>query len=268
MEDPEEIVKLHASATGVAMVILDRPGVHNALDAIAIERLYDIFVDLATQDGVHVVLLKARGQSFCAGVDLDHMRRMTGFDIEQNKRDTQAMADMLQALYRLPKPTIALIQGPAFAAGVGLIAACDIAYAVRSATFSLPEIKLGLIPALISPYVIGAIGARQARRYFLTGERFDAETALKIGLVHGLAADADALSQAGERAIGAVLHAAPGALAEAKALIAAVAGRAIDEHLVAETARRLVERRLSDEAQEGIAAFLEKRRPAWMLPRA
>ena len=259
----DEPILLKATQAGVATITLNRPRVHNAFDAEVIELLSEIFADLAGADGVRVVLLVAAGKSFSAGADLKWMEQAARFTKQENLEDARALGEMLRRLNRLPQPTVALVQGSAFGGGVGLMAACDIVVAVRDAAFSLSEVKLGLIPATIAPYVVAAIGERQARRYFLTGERFDAEEARRIGLVHEVVEDGAALIAAGERMVERLFTAAPGALAEAKDLIEAVAGKPIDGHLIADTARRIAERRIHDEAREGIAAFLEKRRPDW-----
>ena len=259
----DEPVSMKATQAGVATITMNRPEVHNAFNAEVIESLSEILEDLAGADGVRVVMLTAVGKSFSAGADLNWMKHAAEFTEEENREDARALGEMLRRLNRLPKPTVALVQGSAFGGGVGLMAACDIVVAVRDAAFSLSEVKLGLIPATIAPYVVAAIGERQARRYFLTGERFDGEQAKAIGLVHELVDDQAALVAAGERIIERLFTAAPGALAEAKDLIAAVAGKPIDGHLIDDTARRIAERRAHDEAREGIAAFLEKRRPDW-----
>ncbi len=259
----EQPVTLKATQAGVATITLNRPEVHNAFNAEVIELLSEIFEDLAGADGVRVVLLAAAGKSFSAGADLNWMKRAGSFTEEENREDARALGEMLRRLNRLPKPTVALVQGSAFGGGVGLMAACDMVVAVREAAFSLSEVKLGLIPATIAPYVVAAIGERQARRYFLTGERFDAEAARRIGLVHELVEDGAALVAAGERIVERLFAAAPGALADAKELVAAVAGKPIDGSLIEDTARRIAERRAHDEAREGIAAFLEKRKPDW-----
>lgn len=259
----DDLVLLKATQAGVATITLNRPDVHNAFNAEVIEVLSEILDDLAGADGVRVVLLDAAGKSFSAGADLNWMKRAGSFTAEENREDARAMGEMLRRLNRMPKPTIALVQGSAFGGGVGLMAACDMVVAVRDAAFSLSEVKLGLIPATIAPYVIAAIGERQARRYFLTGERFDAVEARRIGLVHEIVDDGAALVAAGERMIERLFTAAPGAMTEAKELIAAVAGRPIDSALIEDTARRIAERRAHDEAREGITAFLEKRRPDW-----
>ncbi len=259
----EDRVLMRASPAGVATVTLNRPEAHNAFNAEVIERLSEVLGDLAGADGVRVVLLEAVGKSFSAGADLNWMKHAADFTQEENREDARALAEMLRRLNTLPKPTVALVQGAAFGGGVGLMAACDMVVAVRGAEFSLSEIKLGLIPATISPYVIAAIGERQARRYFLTGERFDADEACRIGLVHEVVEDAEALDGAGERIVERLFAAPPGALAAAKDLIAAVAGRPIDAAVIEDTARRIAERRTHAEAREGIAAFLEKRKPDW-----
>ncbi len=257
-------VLFRASPDGVATVTLNRPQVHNAFDEHVISRLRDIFDDLAGADGVRAVLVAATGETFSAGADLNWMRRAADFTHEENFKDAQALGEMLRRLNALPKPTIALVQGAVYGGGVGLVAACDIAVAVRDAIFSISEVKLGLVPAVISPYVIAAIGAREARRYALTAERFDAAEARRIGLVHEVVDDETALAAAGERIVARLIAAAPGAVAEAKDLLIAVAGRAIDDDLTDETARRIAEIRARDEGREGVAAFLEKRKPGWI----
>ena len=259
----DEPVLLKATQAGVATITLNRPEVHNAFNAEVIELLSEILDDLAGADGVRVVLLDAAGKSFSAGADLNWMKRAASFTDDENREDARALGEMLRRLNRLPKPTVALVQGSAFGGGVGLMAACDIVIAVRDAAFSLSEVKLGLIPATIAPYVVAVIGERQARRYFLTGERFDGAAAQAIGLVHELVDDGAGLIAAGERMVERLFAAAPGALGEAKDLIEAVAGKPIDGPLIEDTVRRIAERRSHDEAREGIAAFLEKRKPDW-----
>ena len=259
----DDCVLLDATPAGVATVTLNRPAAHNAFNAEVIERLSGVFGDLAGADGVRVVLLAAVGKSFSAGADLNWMKHAAEFSEDENREDARALGEMLRRLNTLPKPTVALVRGAAFGGGVGLMAACDMVVAVKEAEFSLSEVKLGLIPATVSPYVIAAIGERQARRYFLTGERFDAEEARRIGLVHEVVADAAGLDAAGERIVARLFAAPPGALAEAKDLVAAVAGKPIDGHLIEDTARRIAERRTHHEAREGIAAFLDKRKPDW-----
>jgi methylglutaconyl-CoA hydratase len=248
---------------GVATVTLNRPEVHNAFDETSIANLTAAFVSLDDNPDVRVVILAGAGRSFCAGADLNWMKRMAAFGHDENLADAQALAAMLRVIYALSKPTIARIHGAAYGGGVGLVAACDIALAVPEATFALSEAKLGLIPATIGPYVIEAIGARQARRYFLTAERFDAAQARAIGLVHEVVA-ADALDARIDALVAQLRAASPAAQLECKALIRGVAHRPIDEDVIAGTAEHIAAVRASNEGREGVAAFLEKRTPAWL----
>ncbi|MFQ5957844.1 MAG: enoyl-CoA hydratase-related protein [Alphaproteobacteria bacterium] len=260
----DDSVLFRASPDGVATVTLNRPEVHNAFDDAVIERLSEVFADIAGSDGIRAVLIESTGKSFSAGADLNWIRRAADYDDEENRADARALGEMLHRLNVLPRPTIALVQGAAYGGGVGVVAACDIVVAVKHATFSLTEVRLGLIPAVISPYVIAAIGARQARRYFLTAERFNAVEARRIGLVHGVVDDPSELPAAAEGIVAQIFPAAPGAVAAAKDLIFGVAGRPIDDDVIGETARRIAEVRARDEAREGVAAFLEKRKPGWV----
>lgn len=246
----------------VATVTLNRPQVHNAFDDTLIASLTAAFVSLDDHPDVRVVVLAAAGKSFCAGADLNWMKRMATFGDDENLADAKALAAMLRALYALSKPTIGRVSGAAYGGGVGLVAACDIAIAVPEATFALSEARLGLIPATIGPYVIEAIGARQARRYFLTAERFDAAQAQRIGLLHEVVA-AHAIDTRIGALIDALKAAGPSAQLECKALIRGVAHRPIDEDVIAGTARHIAAVRASPEGREGIAAFLGKRAPAW-----
>jgi methylglutaconyl-CoA hydratase len=246
----------------VATVTLNRPQVHNAFDDALIANLTAAFVSLDDHPDVRVVVLAAAGTSICAGADLNWMKRMATFGDDENLADAKALAAMLRALYALSKPTIGRVSGAAYGGGVGLVAACDIAIAVPEATFALSEARLGLIPATIGPYVIEAIGARQARRYFLTAERFDAAQAQRIGLLHEVVA-AEAIDTRIGALIDALKAASPSAQLECKALIRGVAHRPIDEDVIAGTARHIAAVRASPEGREGIAAFLGKRAPAW-----
>jgi methylglutaconyl-CoA hydratase len=212
---------------------------------------------------VRAIVLAARGPAFCAGADLDWMRRMSSYSAEENRRDARQLADMLRAVHECPKPTIARVHGDAYAGGMGLVAACDVAFAATNASFCLSETKLGLIPATISPYVIGAIGRNAARRYMLTAEKFDAAEALRIGLVQGTAA-ADALDAKLNETLSALMLTSAEAVREAKRLVREVAGRPIDEALAADTAERIAAIRASDDGREGVRAFLEKRKPRWV----
>jgi len=247
----------------VARVTLARSEVHNAFDDTLIAELTSVLAALDRDATVRAVVLLGAGKSFCAGADLNWMKKMAGYGRAENLADATALATMLKTLHRLSKPTIARVHGAVFGGGVGLVACCDIAIAAQDATFSLSETKLGLIPATIGPYVVEAIGVRQARRYFLSAERFAAAEAHRIGLVHDLC-PRDELDDAIDRLLGAVLAAGPRAQHEAKALIRAAAGRPIDERLIADTAVRIARVRGSPEGREGVAAFLEKRPPAWV----
>lgn len=259
----EDTVLLNTTRDGVAVVTLNRPKVHNAFNPDVINRLKDIFETLRGADGVRVVLLEGAGPSFSAGADLAWMRAAADWTAADNREDAGDMAGMLHALHTLPQVTIALVHGAAMAGGCGLLSACDIAIATKNASFALSEVKLGIIPAVISPYVIRAIGSRAAHRYFLTAERFDAVTAHALGLVHIVVDDNDALAKESERLVQQIFTCAPGAIHAAKQLIEAVEGRPIDSHVMADTSRRIAEARASDEAKEGLSAFLQKRKPKW-----
>ena len=253
---------LQTDARGVATLTLNRPEKHNAFDDRMITDLLQALDNIGKDKSVRVLVLRAAGKSFCAGADLDWMRRMADYDFAQNLADARRLAQLMYRLNRLHKPVIARVQGASYGGGVGLIACCDIAIASDNAIFSLSEVRLGLIPSVISPYLIAAIGSRAARRYFLSGERFDAGRALQLGLVHEVV-EPESLDASLEHCIDTVLNSGPSAQAAAKELIQQVQGRAIDESLIEETARRIAEVRASDEAREGLTAFLEKRKPDW-----
>ena len=247
----------------IARITLTRPEVRNAFNDEVIQQLKAAFEDVGQRADVRAVVLAAEGPAFCAGADLNWMRRMADYTRDENIADAGQLAAMLKAIYECPKPTIAAVQGDVFAGGMGLVAACDIAVSVRTATYCLSEVKLGLIPATISPYVIRAMGARAAHRYFLTAERFSADEAHRIGFVHELV-DADALeAQVGELAQ-ALVGASPAAVKACKKLVQDVAEREIDAALVAATVEGIAEIRASDEGREGVASFLQKRKPAWL----
>jgi len=252
---------------GVARVTLNRPELRNAFDDALIGELRRAFADVENDSSVRVMVLAGNGPAFCAGADLNWMKRMAGYGYDENLADARALAEMLAALDRLPKPTIARVHGPVFAGGTGLVAACDIALGTPEAKFCLSEAKLGLSPATISPYVMRAMGERNARRYFLTAEVFDAEEALRVGMLSSLV-PASALDSAIDELVKHLLAGGPEAHARIKALIRAVAGRRPDDALVAETAQRIAEIRGSPEGKEGIAAFLEKRRASWCSPKS
>ncbi len=247
----------------IALVALARPDVHNAFDETLIAELTRALESLDADTAVRAVVLHGHGRSFCAGADLNWMKRMAGYGHAENLADANALAAMLRTLYALSKPTIARVHGAAYGGGAGLVACCDIAVATQDATFSFSEAKLGLIPATIGPYVVEAIGTRMARRYFLTAERFTAAEAYRIGLVHDLAT-LEAIDERINELLGALVVAGPHAQAEAKALIRALAHRPIDGAVTADTAARIAKIRASPEAKEGVAAFLGKRRAAWV----
>jgi methylglutaconyl-CoA hydratase len=247
---------------GVGTLWLNRPDLHNAFDDGLIAEVTKSLESLGGNSAVRVVLLAGKGKSFSAGADLAWMKRMAGYSTAQNEADANGLANMLHMLNVLPKPTIALIQGAALGGGVGLAAACDMAIAAEDAVFALSETRLGLIPSVISPYVIAAIGVRAARRYMLTAERFDAAKALALGLVSAVV-PAEKLMAEGARIAELLRQNGPQAVGEAKSLIAHVAGRPNDAELRAETARRIARVRATAEGREGVAAFLEKRRPNW-----
>lgn len=249
-------------ARGVATLTLNRPELHNAFDDALIAELTAALTRLGCDPAVRAVILASSGRSFSAGADLEWMRRMAGQTLEVNIADAKRLAGLMHTLDRLPKPTLALVQGAAYGGGVGLVACCDVAIASERATFCLSEVKLGLTPATISPYVVNAIGPRWARRWFQTAEVLSAARAHAIGLVHEVAPEAE-LGSAGERVVAALLQGAPGAQAAAKDLVFVAEGRPVDAALADETSRRIAERRVSSEGQEGMAAFLGKRAPVW-----
>jgi methylglutaconyl-CoA hydratase len=249
---------------GVATVTLNRAEVHNAFNDTVIADLTGVLRRLGDDAKVRAVVLRAEGKSFSAGADLGWMQRMAGYGHAENLADAGALAELMRVLNFLPKPTVARVQGAAFGGGVGLIACCDIAIASDAVSFSLSEVRLGLIPAVISPYVVAAIGERAARRYFLTAERFGADEALRIGLVHQVV-PADQLDSAVDTILTRLSEGGPAAQRAAKDLIFAVTHRPIDAGLIHDTAERIATVRASSEGREGLAGFLEKRKPAWSV---
>jgi len=247
---------------GVARLRLARPEVHNAFDDVLIRELTEALTAAETEPEVRVVVLEAEGRSFSAGADLNWMRRMAGYDWDENFRDSRALGGLMSRLNGLDRPTVARVNGAAIGGGVGLVACCDIAVASDSAVFALSEVQLGLIPAVIAPYVVAAVGERRARRYFTTGERFDAATAEAMGLIHRMV-PADELDAAVDEFVDRLLATGPEAVRAAKRLVRDVARAPLDDALVTETARRIADRRASAEGREGVAAFLAKRPPAW-----
>lgn len=249
---------------GVGRLTLNRPEVHNAFDDRLIGQLTAALLSLEADRRVRFVVLAAAGKSFSAGADLAWMQRMAGYTERENLEDARALAGLMSTLDRLAKPTVALVQGAAFGGGVGLIACCDVAIASQAATFSLSEVKLGLIPAVIGPYVAAAMGPRAARRFILTAERISAQQALHHGLVHEVV-PADRLEETARHFLDHLAQGGPQAQAAAKDLIQFLAGKPIDRAMIEETAERIARIRVGDEAREGLAAFLEKRKAAWQF---
>lgn len=252
---------------GNATVMLNRPEVHNAFDPEMVDALTGVLRKLEADPKVRVVVLMGAGKSFCSGADIEHMKKSAGFTNEQNYKAAQESARMFYTLYKLRKPTVACIHGAVRGGGVGLVSACDIAIASRDATFRLSEVKIGIIPAMISPYVIGAMGRRMAHRYMISGEEFDAAEAYRIGLVHDIVEKEELLATTGRM----LLHlrsSGPDAMTAIKRLIPVSAHAPIDKNIVDETARCIAEIRGTPEAQEGMGAFLEKRKPSWIASAA
>ena len=247
---------------GVATVTLNRPEVHNAFDDSTIAQLSDAFTELDQNDSVRIVILAAAGKAFSAGGDLNWMKRMAGYTHAENLADAEKLAAMLQALNFMCKPTIARVQGAAFGGAVGLVSCCDFAIGTDRASFSLSEVKIGLAPATIAPYVVAAIGQRACRRYFQTGERFNAQTALHLGLLSEVVTE-EQLDIAITALLDTLLANSPQGQAASKQLVFEVANKAIDAHLIKHTTTVIAGLRVSEEGQEGLSAFLEKRRPNW-----
>lgn len=252
---------------GLATLTLDRPEARNALSGELVARLTDVLAELAGDRSVRIVALTGAGSVFCAGADIGEMRAAGAATPARNEADSRRFATMLERLENQPQPTVAIVNGAAYGGALGLISACDIALAADSARFALSEVRLGLVPAMISPYVIRAIGARQAHRWFLTGEAMDAATALRIGLVHETADDA-ALGPAAGRLFDALLAGGPEAQVEIKRLLRHVTGRSAagDQAMLADTAKWIARIRAGAEATEGLSAFLEKRHARWRNP--
>jgi methylglutaconyl-CoA hydratase len=248
----------------VARITLTQPEVRNAFSDEVIAEITAAFLDVGARADVRCVVLAAEGPAFCAGANLHWMRRMADYTREENIADAGKLAEMLRVIYACPQPTIARVQGDVYAGGMGLVAACDMAVAVDTAGFCLSEVKLGLIPATISPYVIRAMGARAAHRYFLTAERFDATEALRTGFVHAVVA-ADTLDAKVDELVKALVSASPNAVRACKKLVMDVAEREINAQLIAATVEGIADIRASAEGREGVQSFLQKRKPAWLL---
>jgi len=250
-------------AAHVATITLNRPEVRNAFNDEVITEMTHTFREFGTRDDVRCIVLAANGTAFCAGADLNWMKRMAGYTRAENLADATALAEMLRVIFTCPKPTVARIQGDVYAGGTGLVAACDIAVASDNANFCLSETKLGLIPATISPYVIRAMGARAAHRWFLTAERFSAAEAHRIGFVHEVVPPTELDAKVGA-IVQALVQAGPAAVKACKQLVQDVAGYEISDDLIADTVEGIADIRVSDEGREGIQAFLGKRKPSWL----
>ena len=247
----------------VATVTLNRPDVRNAFNETTITELALAFDELGRRDDVRAIVLAANGVAFCAGADLNWMKKMAGYSHAENLDDATRLADMLRTIYLCPKPVVARVQGDCYAGGMGLVAACDIVVAVEEANFCLSEVKLGLVPATISPYVIKAMGENAARRYFLTAERFSAQEAHRIGFAHEVVV-ADKLDEQVAAIVKSLVANSPNAVAEAKVLVRDIAGEEVGNALLLDTAQRIAKIRASIEGREGVASFLEKRKPSWL----
>ena len=246
----------------VATVTLNRPDVRNAFNETMIAEVTSAFQSLDGRDDVRTVVLAANGKAFCAGADLNWMKKMAGYSDEENRADAMRLAAMLSAIYRCNKPVIARVSGDAYAGGMGLICACDIVVALDTARFCLSEARLGLIPATIAPYVIRALGEQASRRYFTTAELFDCATALRLGLVSE-SVSVDQLDATVQQLAGTLCANGPHAVRACKQLVQDIAVRELDEALIADTASRIARVRASAEGREGVASFLEKRTPSW-----
>jgi methylglutaconyl-CoA hydratase len=250
---------------GVGIITLNRPERHNAFDEIMVSELSAALAAMQADATVRVLVISSTGKTFCAGADLDWMKRTGAATNEENLRDAGALAEMLRDLAYIDKPTVARVQGSAYGGGLGLVAACDVAIATFDSQFALSQVRLGIIPAVIGPYMIKAIGPRHARRYMLTGEHFAAAEAYRIGLLHEIVPDAHALDSAIGEIVTALLQSGTRALAACKELIDILADKQVDDAVLYDTAQRSADTHAGDEAKEGIAAFLEKRTPAWSI---
>lgn len=257
-------VLLRQNDNGIAELILNRPEVHNAFDDQIIESLISHLEHIDTNDNIRVLILRSNGKNFSAGADLAWMKRMAKNSHQENLQDAGRLAKLMERLNNLSKPTIGLVQGAAYGGAVGLAACCDIVIASEEAQFCLSEVKIGLIPAVISPYVVRAIGERQSRRFFLTAEAFSADTAKTFGLVHEVVATADLFDDACERITATLRRNSPQGMRSAKDLIFAVSSKVIDQTVIDDTAKRIADIRVSTEGQEGLSSFLEKRKPNWI----
>ena len=255
---------LFETENNIATITLNRPEVRNAMDEETIAQLHAAFDKAAADETVRVLVLRGEGKAFCAGGDLNWMRRAADFGEAENIADAQKLGDMLYALHTLNKPTIALVHGAVYGGGVGLVCACDVALGLESSKFCLPEAKIGLIPSVISPYVIAATGQRHARRLFMTAEVIEGVKAQETGLLHEVFSAEKAQQEALESLLATIKQNSPNAMGAAKEQIFKIAHKKLDESLVAETTKDIATQRATAEAKEGVSAFLEKRKPDWV----
>ncbi len=260
----EDVVLVKKHANGLAEVTMNRPEIFNALNVELQARLTEVFMDLGTDDDVRFITLTGAGKHFCAGGDINYLLETGQWSVADNQADAEKLAKMLNTIFTCPKPVIGLINGAAYGGGLGMTAVCDIAIGVEAASFTLSEVKLGLIPGTIAPYVVQAMGVRQARRWFVTAERIDAHKGKELGLLHEVVADQDALEAERDRLIGMIQKNGPIAIQDSKALVLAVYNRPVDNNVMVDSARRIAESRAKPEGQEGATAFLEKRPAAWV----
>ncbi len=259
----DRLVRIDSTPDGAVFVTINRPARKNAFDAATIAALREAFETLHAADHVRVVFVRGAGGTFSAGADLEWMRDAADWSESDNRDDAMGLAKMLKALHDVPALTVAIVEGAAMGGGAGIVAACDMAIAVKGTKFAFSEVKLGLIPGTIAPYVVEAVGARTARALFATGEVFSAEEAQAFGLVSQVLGSSDEIDGYVSGLVRTMRACAPGAVGDAKRLVHHVAGKAIDRDLMEETAKRIARARVSEEGQEGVRAFLEKRKPAW-----
>jgi len=259
----DELVRIEATVDGTVFVTINRPAKKNAFDAATIAALNEAFVTLHSADTVRTVFIRGAGGTFCAGADLGWMRDAADWSESDNRDDAMGLAKMLKALHDVPALTVALVEGAAMGGGAGIVAACDTAVAVKGAKFAFSEVKLGLIPATIAPYVVEAVGARTARRLFMTGQVFDADDAKAYGLVDQVLGSADEIDGFVAGLAASMKVCAPGAVGDSKRLVHHVAGHRLDAGLMEDTAKRIARARVGAEGQEGVRAFLDKRKPGW-----
>ena len=259
----DDLVRIEATTDGVVFVTINRPAKKNAFDAATIAALHEAFVTLHGAEQVRTVFIRGAGGTFCAGADLGWMRDAADWSESDNRDDAMGLAKMLKALHDVPALTVALVEGAAMGGGAGIVAACDMAVAVKGTKFAFSEVKLGLIPATIAPYVVEAVGARKARQLFMTGNMFDADYAAHVGLVDAVLPDAEAIDGFVAQLTTTQKACAPGAVGDSKRLVHHVAGHRLDGGLMEDTAKRIARARVSAEGQEGVRAFLDKRKAKW-----